>query len=164
MMSRIAARATLSRMVEAHAMQHARAAVVAGGEEAVEAERRHHLDLVLRHGAERIAGMIVAARRLFGIAVAAQIGATTVNSRASGGATLCHDRCVNGLPCISSSGGPLPPVTVTMRAPQVLISVRVKPSSIAVSCCRLHDDASQHNDTAFQKENPGFAWRSRGYR
>ena len=40
----------------------------------VEAERRHHLDLVLRHGAERIAGMVVAARRLFGIAIAAQIG------------------------------------------------------------------------------------------
>ena len=64
----------LVRMIEAHAMQHARAAIMAGGVESVEAERRHHLDLVLRHGAERIAGMVVAAGRLFGIAVAAQIG------------------------------------------------------------------------------------------
>ena len=55
----------LVRMVEAHAVQHARAAVVAGGVEARKAERRHHLDLVLRHGAERIAGMVVAAGRLF---------------------------------------------------------------------------------------------------
>ena len=67
-------RLDLLRMVEAHAVQHARAAVVAGGVEAVEAERRHHLDLVLRHGAERIAGMVVAAGRLLGIAVAAQVG------------------------------------------------------------------------------------------
>ena len=61
-------------MIETHAVQHAGAAVVAGGEEFVVAERRHHLDLVLRHGAERIVFMVVAARRLFGIAVAAQIG------------------------------------------------------------------------------------------
>ena len=61
-------------MIEAHAVQHAGAAVVAGGKEAVVAERRHHLDLVLRHGAERIVVVVVAARRLFGIAIAAQIG------------------------------------------------------------------------------------------
>ena len=65
----------LRRMIEAHAMQHARAAIVAGREEPLEAERRHHLDLVLRHGAERIAGMVVAAGRLLGIAIAAQVGA-----------------------------------------------------------------------------------------
>ena len=64
----------LVRMVEAHAVQHARAAVVAGGVEAVEAERGHDLDLVLRHGAERVAAVILAARRLLGIAVAAQVG------------------------------------------------------------------------------------------
>ena len=61
-------------MIEAHAVQHAGAAVVAGGEEAVVAERRHHLDLVLRHGAERIVLVVVAARRLLGIAIAAQVG------------------------------------------------------------------------------------------
>jgi hypothetical protein len=47
---------------------------VAGGVKFVEAKRLHYLDLVLRHGAERIAGMVVAAGRLFGIAIAAQIG------------------------------------------------------------------------------------------
>jgi hypothetical protein len=55
----------LVRMIEAHAVQHARAAIVAGGEEALIAERRHHLDLVLRHGAERIAGMVVRRRAAF---------------------------------------------------------------------------------------------------
>ena len=42
----------LLRMVEAHTMQDARSAIVAGGTEAVEAQRGHHLHLVLRHGAE----------------------------------------------------------------------------------------------------------------
>ena len=59
------------RMVEAHAMQHARAAIVAGGVEARKSQRRHHLDLVLCHGAERIAGMVRPVGRFFGIAVAA---------------------------------------------------------------------------------------------
>ena len=63
----------LVRMVEAHAMEHARAAVMAGGVEALETERRHHFDLVLRHGAERVAAMILASGRLFRISVAAQI-------------------------------------------------------------------------------------------
>ncbi len=62
------------RIVEAHAVQHAPAAVMSGGHELVETKRRHHLDLILRHGAERIAGMIVAAERLFAVAVAAQVG------------------------------------------------------------------------------------------
>jgi len=37
---------------------------------------------------------------------------------------LVPETCENGLPCISSTGGPLPPCTVTMRAPPVWISVR----------------------------------------
>ena len=41
-----------ARMVEAHAVEHAGAAVVTGGTEAIEPKSRHHLDLVLRHGAE----------------------------------------------------------------------------------------------------------------
>ena len=52
------------RMIETHAVQNARAAVMTRREKLLEAERRHHLHLVLRHGAERIAGMVVAARRL----------------------------------------------------------------------------------------------------
>src|SRR5262249_40068883 len=50
------------------------AAIMAGGVEALEPERGHHLDLVLRHGAERIPAVIRAARRLFRIPVAAQVG------------------------------------------------------------------------------------------
>jgi hydroxyethylthiazole kinase-like sugar kinase family protein len=89
MMSMIAAR-DLVGMIEAHAVQHAGAAVVAGGEEFLVAERGHDLDLVLRHGAERIAGMIVAAGRLFGIAIAAQVGANDGEFLAPAcGATFC---------------------------------------------------------------------------
>ncbi len=61
-------------MIETHAVHHPGAAIVAGDIKAVMAQRFHHLDLILRHGAERIAGMIVTARRLFGIAVTAKIG------------------------------------------------------------------------------------------
>ena len=61
------------RMVEAHPVEHARTAVMAGGIKALVAKRRHDLDLILRHGAKGIAAVIVTARRLFGIAIAAQI-------------------------------------------------------------------------------------------
>src|SRR4029078_3470850 len=63
------------RVVEAHAMQDACAAVMARRIKPLEAERGHHLALTLRHRAERIAGMVLAAGRLFGIAIAAQVGA-----------------------------------------------------------------------------------------
>jgi hypothetical protein len=39
-------------MIEAHAVQDARTAVMPGGVEALVAERRHDFDLILRHGAE----------------------------------------------------------------------------------------------------------------
>src|SRR5262249_56349993 len=63
----------LFRMIEAHAVEHAGAAIMAGGVEALEPERGHHLALVLRHGAERIAAMVRPARRLFRISIAAQV-------------------------------------------------------------------------------------------
>ena len=47
---------------------------MAGRHEALVAERRHHLDLVLRHGAERVARMVVAAGWLLRVPIAAQIG------------------------------------------------------------------------------------------
>src|SRR5262245_58030637 len=61
------------RMVETHAVKHAGAAIMTGGIEALKPERRHHLQLVLRHGAEGIAAMVPAAGWLFRIPVAAQI-------------------------------------------------------------------------------------------
>jgi hypothetical protein len=121
----------LVRVIEAHAIQDPCTAIVSGGVEALVPERSHDLDLILRHGAERMVRMIGAARHLLGIAVTAQIGRYPVNSSASRGANLCQDKWLNGLPCIRRSGGPLPPWTVTMRAPLVLISVRLKPSNIA---------------------------------
>jgi hypothetical protein len=63
----------LGRVVEAHAMEHARAAVMAGSVEALEAQRRHHLDLILRHGAEGVGAVVLSAGRLLRIPVAAQI-------------------------------------------------------------------------------------------
>jgi len=64
----------LFRMVEAHAVEHAGAAIMAGGVEALEPQRGHHLELILRHGAERIAAVVCPARRLFRISIAAQVG------------------------------------------------------------------------------------------
>jgi hypothetical protein len=61
-------------MIEAHAVRHARPAVMPCHHERVEPERGHHLDIVLRHRAERIVGVIRLARRLLGVAVTAQVG------------------------------------------------------------------------------------------
>src|SRR4051812_26480680 len=61
--------------VETHAMEHACAAIVTGTVEAIKSKFRHDLDLVLRHGAKRIAAVVIAARRLLRIAIATQIRA-----------------------------------------------------------------------------------------
>jgi hypothetical protein len=48
---------------------------VAGHGEPVEAERRHHLYLVLRHGPLGVAGVVIPGRGPAAVAVAAQVGA-----------------------------------------------------------------------------------------
>ncbi len=65
---------------------------------------------------------------------------------------------------MSSSGGPLPPTTVTMRAPLVWMSERLKPSSIVlvalflVTAFSLRTDAARHNKPKrSKKESPGAA-------
>ena len=60
-------------VVQRHAMDHAPAPVVADSRELVEAEVFHHLDLVLRHGALGVVGMVPAAGRLAAVAVAPQV-------------------------------------------------------------------------------------------
>ncbi len=61
-------------VIEAHAVHGARAAVVPGREEFVVAEVAHDLDLVLRHGAERVVDVVLAAvLRPDAVAVAAEI-------------------------------------------------------------------------------------------
>ena len=57
-MSSNAARSIRSRVVAQQPMGDAGAAVVAGDAEPLEAERRHRLDLVQRHRAFRIGGVI----------------------------------------------------------------------------------------------------------
>ena len=42
----------LLRMIETHAMQYAAAAIMSGSVKFVEPKRRHHLNLIMRHGAE----------------------------------------------------------------------------------------------------------------
>src|SRR5262249_13739055 len=64
----------LLRMIKAHAVQDAGTAIVPGRVEFVEAKRGHHLNLILRHGPERVTGVIRTARWLLGIAIATQIG------------------------------------------------------------------------------------------
>ena len=61
-------------MVERHPEPDARAAVVSRHAEALETEVVHHLDVVIRHGPEGIAGMVGSAVGFRGIAVAAQVG------------------------------------------------------------------------------------------
>ena len=101
-------------------MRNPAAAVMADDRESAEAELSHDLDLILRHRALRIAGVIVAVGRLAAIAVAAQISRddSEVASPVAG-ATNRHSRCVCGQPCRSNSGGPLPPITPWMLAPEV---------------------------------------------
>ena len=60
--------------------------------------------------------------RLAAVAIAAQVGATTVKRSASAGATLCQVRWFCGWPCSRSSGGPLPPTAVRMRTSPVSMS------------------------------------------
>ena len=64
---------TLSGMIERHAVRDAPAAIVADDRKPVEAEMLHHFDLVERHRALRVVGMILAVRRLAAVAVAAQV-------------------------------------------------------------------------------------------
>ena len=56
-------------------MRHPAAAVVPGDQEAVEAEGRHDLDHVLRHGALGVGRCVRVGGRLAAVAVAAQVGA-----------------------------------------------------------------------------------------
>ena len=60
-------------MIERHAMRNPAAAVMADDRESAEAEFFHDLDLILRHRALRITGVIVAVGRLAAIAVPTQI-------------------------------------------------------------------------------------------
>ena len=60
-------------VIERHAVADPPAPVMAGDEETIEAEMRHGLDLIERHGAFRIAAVIGAAGRLGAVSVAAQI-------------------------------------------------------------------------------------------
>ena len=55
-------------------MGDAPAAIVADDGELVEAEALHDLDLIERHRALRVVGVILAVRRLAAVAVAAQVG------------------------------------------------------------------------------------------
>ena len=61
-------------MVERHAKRRARASIVPGHVEPLEAEMLHHLDLVLGHAAERVVAVIRPAAGLPAVAVAAQVG------------------------------------------------------------------------------------------
>jgi hypothetical protein len=71
----------LVRMVEAHPVRGARAPVMAGNVERVIPQRRHDLDLVLRHRPKRVVDMIFARFRRRTIAVPAQVGRHHVIAR-----------------------------------------------------------------------------------
>ena len=72
-------------MVERQAVRDAGATIMRADEEALVAQRAHDLGHVMRHGALRVWRVVGVARRLFGIAVAAQV-------RADQGETLSQSR------------------------------------------------------------------------
>ena len=74
MMSSTASLSDALRMVERQAVGAAAAAVVAGDEEALEAELAHDRDLVAGHRPLRVGRVIGRRRRLRALAVAAQVG------------------------------------------------------------------------------------------
>ena len=61
-------------VIERHAMRDASAAIVADDGKLVEAEVLHHFDLVERHRALRVVGVVLAIRRLAAVAVSTQVG------------------------------------------------------------------------------------------
>jgi hypothetical protein len=61
-------------VIKRHAVRHAPAAVMPHGDEPVETEVLHHLNLVLRHRAFRVVGMILSVGRLAAIAVSTKVG------------------------------------------------------------------------------------------
>ena len=80
---------TTIRMVERQSVGGARAAVVAGQEEAVMAERGHHLHLIASHGAERVVDVLRATvGRADAVAIAAEVGRDHVVSTGEGAGDL----------------------------------------------------------------------------
>src|ERR1700693_399496 len=63
-----------SRIVESQAMSSTCAAIVSHDGKFRESQMFHHFDLILRHGALRISGVILPTRRLAAVAVSAEIG------------------------------------------------------------------------------------------
>jgi hypothetical protein len=98
-------------VIERHPEAGARAPIVPGHPEALEAQLLHDLDLVLGHAPEGIVAVIRQPARLAAVAVAAQVRGDDRELLGQGGATSRQWMCVSGLPCSSSSGGPAPPTT-----------------------------------------------------
>jgi hypothetical protein len=61
-------------VIERHAVGGPCAPVVTGHHEALEAERPHHFDLVLRHAPERVVAVVRQPAGLAAVAVATQVG------------------------------------------------------------------------------------------
>src|SRR5437763_13236097 len=79
-------------MTDREAMRDAPAAIVAGEEEAAEAERLHRLDLVAGHHALRVALVSLRRRRLRRVPVAAQVGRDDVEALREPRRDLVPDR------------------------------------------------------------------------
>src|SRR5579862_7357457 len=73
------------RMVERHTMRGARPAVVSSHEEAIMAERSHHVNLILSHGTERVMDVFqTTIRGAYTVAITAQVGRYHVESLGQG--------------------------------------------------------------------------------
>src|SRR5882724_3924171 len=101
-------------------------------------------------------------------------GQTTVNSRASNGATVRHIRCVSGNPCSSSTGGPEPPqraktlvrlvwIVTVSNASNVIPAEAIRPNSFDIQPTTWlnysHDggkpNRGEHNRDRPKRDKPG---------
>ena len=126
-------------MVDRQAMCHARAAIVADDGEAIETEVLHHFDLIQRHGALRVIGVVRSALGLAAVAVAAQVGRDDRVFLGELGRDPVPDRMRLGGAVQKSRGGPLPAMTTLIVAPDVCTFTALKPGNRFAgphACCR----------------------------
>ncbi len=99
------------RVVQGHPVHDPAAAIVPGHREAREAEGRHRGDDVRRHGALGVGGVVLPARRLGALAVAAQVGRHHREAPGQGGGdAVPAGRASAGSRAAGAAAGPSPDV------------------------------------------------------
>ena len=114
-------------------MRGAPAAVMAGDVEAVVTERRHHLDLVLRHRPERVVDAVGFLRRGRAVAVAAQVGGDDMELLGQSRRDLVPGHMGQRVAVQQQQRRAIAAMAQANRAPLVSMSVSVKPGMISMA-------------------------------